>query len=204
MKRIRIIGACLVAVFAMSAIVASAASAAPTWKIEGKEFTGEEEISSTGGPFTLTVPKLGVAIKCEKETDSGTIFSKNKDEAKIEFTKCVVEKAANCTVKEPITSEVNTALTEVSGKVYDKFTPKKEPFTTITLEGTSCALKKAYEVTGTEAGEVGAEEVESKLKFSEAISKAAGTVLKFGADEAFLEGTTNQKLAGKEKGKKWN
>jgi hypothetical protein len=203
MKRISAIGLALAAVFALVAVAAASASAA-TWKIEGKEFTGEEKISSTGGPFTLTVPKLGVAIKCEKEANTGKIFSKNKDESTIEFTKCAVEKAANCTVKEPIKSEVNTELIEVGGVVYDKFTPKKEPFTTITLEGSGCVLKGSYEVKGTEAGQVGAEAVESTLTFSEAISKAAGTVLTFGADEAFLAGTSSQKLTGKEKGKKWN
>jgi hypothetical protein len=100
MKRMQIIGLALVAVFAMSAVVASAASAAPEWHectTTGTETTTHCPSGSKGskltaaiavdseGRLTLTNATLGVTVRCPKNTetpgiDKGFVGPGNKDE----------------------------------------------------------------------------------------------------------------------------
>lgn len=200
-SRVRHLLVAMIAVLALTAVGAGTAQAAPTWKIEAKEFTGEETFTSKETKaFELKAEKLPT-IKCATETDKGKIFGKNKDESTIEFSSCEVVGAAKCAVTVG-KSEVNTELLEVGGIVYDKFTPKTEPFAKITITGAECVLiLKEEPVTGTACGEVGAEAVNSLVTFSEAIATTCKTELKLGKRKAGLVGVSGEELTSK---KVWN
>ena len=175
-------------------------------------FTGTETINSSGSNFELSVPARGIVIKCTTQTSSNAkIFNSTEDSGTINFSSCKLfdsegHEATACTVAEPITTTVKTHLSGTS-PIYDVFEPSTGTlFTNITISGASCAAitPGSYEVTGNIAGETETgERVSQPLKFSEAISKAAGTALKFGKAAAFLSGTSHLSLSGAHSGSAW-
>jgi hypothetical protein len=115
MKRIRIVGLCLIAAFAFSAIaVASASAAGPEFyecaKVKGGKFEkgcGKEggkggferkavklpsKYTGTNGTSVLTVFVPGIGIvgdtKCTKAKDAGAIISPTQTETTVTFEKC--------------------------------------------------------------------------------------------------------------------
>jgi hypothetical protein len=79
MKRIRIAGLCLVAVFAMSAVASSAASAAPvfvTKAVVGEAAASKIPIKATLGAAFLEA-KSGTKITCTGGSSTGEVTSKN-------------------------------------------------------------------------------------------------------------------------------
>lgn len=185
------------------------------WVYFTKESETETIESNQMTAFDLEVPALAITIRCEREHNTGTIIGgePGTDEASVRFTECFIVGAEPpvCVVHSTgaesgeITSEVNTKLANIGGVIYDKFTPKTEPFTTIEIEGAECSVVEtgAYEVKGTTAGEVGPVGEEPTLTFSEAISTATETQLTFGGNNAFLSGTSKQKLTGPNAGAWW-
>jgi hypothetical protein len=77
MKRIRIIGLAIVAVFALSAVAASGASAFTTWDVEGSPVTAPVETTSESAAG-LTLSSGGTTVVC-KGTDTGTVEPEGKD-----------------------------------------------------------------------------------------------------------------------------
>jgi len=175
MRRIRIVGLCLVAIFAVSALVASAASAAlpengifntKTKKVE--PLTAEQKI-----PFksTGTESKLegGVVIECEKDSSKGTLLGpKGTVKLKVEYHGCTAPSITSSCQKAPtkpgvITTELLKGelkyASEKSGgplHVVNRLVPESKPqFAKFT-----CGPKKELTVivTGvilTEPGPVG-------------------------------------------------
>jgi len=126
MRRIRIVGLCLVAIFAMSAIAASAASAArPAWFIKNTKTKKVEEALSTtkvvfsgkGGESKL---EGGLKITCETDTIKGdTLGVKGVVKVKIVYKGChETGLTVNCggTKKEIKTEAIKGELTEASEK----------------------------------------------------------------------------------------
>lgn len=113
MTRLRILGLALVAVFAMGAVVASAAMASPEWLENGSPLTSKVAITSKG---TLKLSDTGtpigtVTVTCAG-TDKGTIGPGAEDE--------VTEiKASSCTSSQcsgtPTAEAVNIAPTLAGG-----------------------------------------------------------------------------------------
>ena len=125
LKRFRIVGLCLVAVFAMSAVAASSASAAktgPHWwvceKLTGGIFSNSECTTSGTGweskellagenrpiKFTSGVTKLksgSDVIECKKDKGTGELRGgwPGTDKATITFEECKVTKPISCEVK---------------------------------------------------------------------------------------------------------
>jgi len=141
LKRFRIVGLCLVTVFAMSAVGVSSASAAkngPHWWVCEKATPGtfsNSECSTSGTgwesfpllagetrpiKFTSGVTKLKTGsdlIECKKDAGTGEIIGgwPGTDKAKIKFTECKVEKPAlGCEVRSVQTPEVPFGTIEVS------------------------------------------------------------------------------------------
>jgi hypothetical protein len=128
MTRIRIVGLCLVAVFAVSAVTVSAASAArPAWfvlgKKKGKEAAKVEEASATtkiafSGKGEESHLIGGLNISCETDTVKGdTIGSKGVEKVKIVYKGChETGNSINCggTKKEIKTESIKGELTEAS------------------------------------------------------------------------------------------
>jgi hypothetical protein len=120
MKRIRIVGLCLVAVFALSAVAAASASAAetPEYKVCGKtpkvgktyptgEYSNKEcTAPESGGKYRLEAVKSGTkftskskaatftvdgtVVKCKKDTDSGAFYVGGAASEEITFSDCAV------------------------------------------------------------------------------------------------------------------
>lgn len=90
MKRIRVIGVCLIAAFAISAIASSAASAAPEFYRATVIGTTAANVTFTGtvGPASLET-KGGTKITCKAGTAKGEVTGATKTENNItEFTGC--------------------------------------------------------------------------------------------------------------------
>jgi hypothetical protein len=132
MKRIRIIGLTLVAVFAITAVVASSASALQ-WLINGRSIAAPVAVksSSVGSLLLADLAATGgsTAILCTG-TDEGTVGPGNKDSiTKITATGCSFESGKNgvCEASKPVTAGAlhlpwTTELLTVGGKTRDMLT----------------------------------------------------------------------------------
>ena len=146
MKRIRIVGLCILAACAMTAVVASAAQAAPEYKAclklkkaEGKysnstctkvesKGKGKYELgSATGVTYTsktgeavLSTPDLGGKVTCEKSKDKGKITGPTTDEDQVTFEKCTTE-GKKCSSKGETGKKAGTVVTaELETKLVEK------------------------------------------------------------------------------------
>src|SRR5271166_6049208 len=105
MKRIRMMGLCLVAVFATGAVTAASASAVPPEFV----YSGlaPSFVGTSVGPVYIEYSSLtaGIVIKCSKETLEGEVEGTKKvEEVLIKFTGCkaagsLFGKKQKCTVK---------------------------------------------------------------------------------------------------------
>ncbi len=191
MSRIKLlVVAAVVAAFALSAT--AAAASAHEYRSGGAKLAGKTNLKEHefGGTFVLTGKPFAVAIhiECTKVNEKGAVEPAGTGNATLEFKSCKATKPANCEVSEPITTEVSTALTG-GPPVEDLFSPKNgTKFTTITLTGTSCALKgEPFEVTGTQKCKLPGGETEAVAHELECTT--AGSSLKAGGATATFEGS---------------
>jgi hypothetical protein len=94
MKRIKIVGLALVAVFATSAIASATASALPTFEPKGQAFPITFAVK--GGAGTLEKSGGFGNIKCTANTGSGTVTSAILDEVTLTFTGCKDSAGGKC------------------------------------------------------------------------------------------------------------
>lgn len=129
MRRIRIVGLCLVAVFAMSAVVTSAASAArPAWFFKNTKTKKVEEALSGEKPTKIVFSGVGgeskleggLKITCASDTIKGDTFGpKGLVKIKIKYKGChETGNTVNCggVKKEIKTESLKGELTEASEK----------------------------------------------------------------------------------------
>jgi hypothetical protein len=165
MKRIRIVGLALMAVFAIAAVASASASAAACTKYcwlygaKGTALEKGEEQALTGeasSSYTLTGKAFGfieIAITCKKAATTGKIIGgePGKDEAVIKYTEC---SSGSCTPTEPIETKAKSevVLYTSSSKKYwgDLFSAKESSGVFTVIE---CSGLKA-EVTGNIVGEL--------------------------------------------------
>lgn len=183
MSRIRaILIAALIAAFAMS--VASAAAEAHEYRVAGKTTGWHIHIHGlilTRSQVLLGTP-FGVAthIICKHLSILGTILPGTVSFSVLSYSLCEASKPANCKVKEPIEAKVKGTLVGPSPGVEEEFAPESgETFAKITLEGTECAIKEPFNVTGTQTcklpgGETEAAEHEVNCETSGSKLKAVG------------------------------
>jgi hypothetical protein len=162
MRRIKILGLCLVAVSAMSIVGVTAAIAAPEYfeetKAKGKtppqivKLTKKDTFTSAGGESKL---EGGVVITCEKDTSKGGIATAvETTKLKVTYTGCKAPSISSSCQKSPaktglISTEnlhaVLTTASETKGgatTVVNKITPEgSKPFTKFT-----CGPKKELTV----------------------------------------------------------
>jgi len=126
MKRFRLIGAVLVAVFALGAIIASAAQAetAPSFTVGGTRLiagkTHNIDIKATK-PFVLSNPTLGLKIECKGvSTEKGVLLGSNpespgRDDEILVFSGCTLVEgngeAAGCHLSATAGGAVSTTIT---------------------------------------------------------------------------------------------
>ncbi len=217
--------ALLVALLALGLTALSAIAAeAFEWRIEGSTMKAlglkEETKTSEGGSFLLdtVIAKVEVEIECEKETDTGKVFSEllgagkeGTGEETMSFSgKCKVVKPAGCTINEPIQVAAKTRLAEYEKVMYEVYEPLAAGvFGQVTIG--VCAQKGTYKLEGAFCGEVEpllTELVEQPVRFSLTrleicIAKGKIAPLKFGGEPAILSGSSKRKLSGANAFKKW-
>jgi hypothetical protein len=212
------LGLALVAVLALSAVVANSAMATATesngfWYKAGAKVAAGTKLAVTcgnTGNFVLesTVGASNTPLKLEATTvtcPGAEIFnesSKAKATGKIKFSgvkvvkpegKCVVTGGTVETValKGQVWMEGTTA--------YERFAPASgETFANVSIEG--CSIEEVYPAKGVVFGKsvnaTGVEAATQEATFSGAINTTAGGALTFGGHSATLAGTGTFKLTG--------
>jgi hypothetical protein len=157
LKRIRILGLALVAICALSAVVAVAAQAteAPFYKVAGSRLKLNEtrEISTHAGTAGFSLTATGKLVKCSTLVNTkGSVLlgstgagAPGKSNETLEFSGCTVTgNGTPCEVTEPIktTPLVNElALSENLKSFVVEFKPATgTEFTTLKFTGTGCTL----------------------------------------------------------------
>lgn len=154
------------------------------------KLTGKPKLTLTNtGNFVLNSAPLGIQneITCEEmmsaETTAENTASGFSGEGKTTFSKCVVNKPAGCTVKQPIETVKLKASSEdlESGVMRTKYTPASgTAFVTITLE--NCGLLNGgHTVTGVARSQTVDTETEE-------FSSTSGSELSFFGATATLTG----------------
>jgi len=171
MKRMRIVGLCLAAVFALSALVASSASAAgPEFKVcgkaakSGKLYTGkytDKACSKEASPAEITEGKKNKYERVSWEKAKKKKFKgKNKGSPHNNIVNPFGEKSGGG--KEPAKIEGTTTCTKeaVNGEVTG---PKEEKWKTVF---TGCeALSTPCNTAGAKSGEIKTQELEGTLVY---------------------------------------
>jgi hypothetical protein len=206
MKRIRIVGLALLAVFAVAAVASATASATACtsycWKVGGKTLEEGEEAALKGeasSSYTLTGKAFGfieIAVTCKKAATTGKLVggSPGKDEATIKYTEC---SSSSCTPHEPIETKAKSEVVSYTegGKKYwgDLFSAGSSGIFTVI----ECTLKA--EVTGSIVGEL-LNEAKEKIEVGKETEEASGFVNFTGANSSKY---TNQKAEEKTAELKW-
>lgn len=195
----------ILAVMSIGAVASASASAAE-WLVEGKTFSGTEEISGANvGNVTLltTVNGIHLVIVCTSATGKGTIKDPNTGSVPsgVAFTGCTVSEPSGCKTTNKTTTALEVSLLAEGEKRLITFFPsaagEKKLF--VTVEITGCSLEGEYEVTG---GSVACEVVEpfvpAELKHCK-FEPGVDQKLKFGTHEADFEGEFSFILVSKKK-----
>ena len=145
MTRIRIIGLALAAVFALSAVAASEAMAAP-------EFSKEKDTFKTTSGESVLRGGLGSTIKCKKDTGEGELTGKTTLNAKVTFEGCsgeILGKKCAETISSTLVGTLGeVAKSEAESEVGLLFKPKSGAFAEFKCGTTNISVE------GSVAGEV--------------------------------------------------
>jgi len=219
MKRFRAIGLALVTVFALSAIVASAAQAvtAPFFTVGGTRLVAGkthniDARAFPGSRFTLATPALGVSITCTSfNTEKGVLLGSNpgepgKDNQFSVFSGCTVTgNGEPCSVVEPITTNALTSelVESQNGKqLLEEFKPTTgTTFVVIRFTGTGCTVPESI-VSGAVAAEVLTDPAEGKIELGQTPTEGTSFLVKFPATtitEVLLINSSGTKETGKVK-----
>ena len=184
---------------------------ADEWTIEDQTLASleitKESTSTSGGAFELTVPKIGLTIKCTSESGTGELTEEAKDSDSMTLSGCKVAGAeATCTVKSPgksagvLSATLTTHFLEKEVGEVDKYYDEAGVTMVVEITGKGCGYPEKTEVKGTTAREVptpGEESEERTEKFSKAITEESGVAgLVFGTNPAFLSGQNTERASG--------
>jgi hypothetical protein len=137
MQRTKVLGLCLVALFAMSGLVAAQASAIEfLWHVNGSKLTsGEKSLTSKAlGAQVLKTTVFGtkVEIKCTEASTAGAKIIgglPGTSTETVEYKSCTVAKPSGCTIKNgtittnPLKDEIVEGLGTSAGKALVLFSP---------------------------------------------------------------------------------
>ena len=218
--RLKKLGAALVVVAALGAVLASSAFAAAT-TTDVQWYTGSGSGTLLSGSKTATSEQVGSAtfattvsgeavvlhstgINCEGCTieNSG---STAVGSGKLKFTGVTVEKPTGCSVASTI--ETNALSVQADWMIgtdnYIKFVPtagEEKGFATVTLTGASCPIATSIIPKGSvfvqSANATGVQAVSQTVSSSKAINETAGGSLHVGTEAAWLEGSAAFSLTG--------
>jgi len=222
--RLKKLGAALVVVAALGAVLASSAFAAAvttdvkwyTGASPGTELTKKAPVTSViteEGTFTTTVSGQAVelhstgieCIECNIANEEGHAMGHGK----LKFTGVTVAKPPNCTTTASITTKelVITPDYMIGTVDYVLFEPAAGPetgFASFELSGVGCPLSTTIIPKGTvfvkAANTTGTQAVEQEVSSSAAINAEAGGTLHVGTEAAALKGAAKFHLTGEFEG----
>lgn len=190
MKRIRIVGLCLTAMFVLG--VATASASAHEYQVEGGTVPqpikgGSKTVSKLEG--TVLGEKL--TIECTKQTiNKGELLAGGKSNGEITYEGCSVKGQATCEVPN-IKFKVNDELTG-GPPVKDVFLPTGANEEFVTIEIKVCGLKGKYPVKGKQTCNLPGGEEFAPAHNIECLP--AGSELTLGTEPAHYTGTTEVSL----------
>lgn len=227
MSRFRLISLCLLAAFALGAVVLAPAGAEESKKcgVEGPShwvycYNSNEEIgnpvqdvSGTGGKATM-VAKMGaeVRIECEESTMTAELEPEGTGGGTLTLHNCKETKPAFCTLTKAEEKEIPlqfaaTLTGELSpGEVEADFSgtgPEEEIYKLqIEDETSECSIPEGgYKVTGKQKTELPSGE--SSLVEHEIVAKKSGSELQVGESKASLSTKLKVKLSSTNEGASW-
>ena len=218
------LGAVLVVVAALGAMLASSAFAAAT-TTDVKWYTGAAPGTELSGSETVSAEQLGVAtfkttvaateivikatgvecVECKIENSAGKAVGSGK----LKFLGVTVEKPAGCSVASTITTKALSIQADwmIGATNYVKFFPtagEEAGFATIELTGASCAIKTAIIPKGSvftqSVNPTGTLASPQQIASSATINSTAGGSLHVGTETASLTAETKFKLSGAKAG----
>jgi hypothetical protein len=159
MFKVKIVIAAFTAGLALTAIVASTASATAGWLVNGTELTGTQSanlstLAVTDTAAILHIPSLPLKITCAGDLKgvNPKISAPNTwSVTSLTFTGCSVVEPTTCKLESPeIKTEVvnATAALGPGESVLLTVTTTASHFATFVLEGSSCAISGKKSVTG--------------------------------------------------------
>ncbi len=199
MKRFRLIGVALLAVFALSAVIATVAQAeeAPFWTVGGSRLKAGQTRNITAkafsGTLTLNTPEAGITVTCKKtKLNVGVILGSEpgesgKNDEVVEFTECsVTGNGTACTlpnpiITEPLSSELveNVENKKVGKKLLTEFFPTSGT-NFVTLKFVGACTNKETKVTGKVAAEA-LTETSGVIELGQAASQGKSYLINFPA-----------------------
>ena len=234
MSRTRLILLGLVAVVAVSVLATASTSTpasasgscltvtkAPAYCVEGSPLASgatENTEGTSSGEATLKASIAGVSaeIKCEKGKSAGTIDggaagAVGKSVITMTFEKCKMITPTNCKLtsadKTIETTELQSELELVSGRIEDKLVPKESgAFATVSVEGkeSSCVIAevgrpKNFGVAGSQVCEVDSSNsvAETEATTHKIVCKYSGSSLEVGGKAEMASETTVKLTSGK-------
>jgi hypothetical protein len=209
LRRLRLAGIALVAVFSASAVMSASASASCNycWHVNGSELASGKSEATKGeatSSYTLTGKALGfieIAVTCKKAGASGSITggTPGTDSATINYTECK-SNSGLCTPNEPIETKAKSeiVLFTTGGKKYwgDLYTAKEMSGVLTVIE---CSGGLKAEVTGNVIGEA-LNEAKEKIEVGKETEAKKGYITFPGASSAKY---TNSKSEEKTAELKW-
>jgi hypothetical protein len=208
MSRMKLILSAFAAVFALGAFATSVASATAGWMVNGTLLSGSKALATTAKTDeNAKLSGAGLVITCSGATLNSTspqITSPNKGSAsKLEFTSCVA--AAPCALAKstittlPVSSETTGESASATTTIFKPTTGTT--FSTIAVEGETCAAAGNVVINGQEKVLSPEGQVENTLQLIKSITAEASKELFIGKTAASLSGSSLLKLAS---GERWS
>lgn len=227
MSRFRLISSCLLAAFALGAVVLASAGAEEPRKcgVENPThwvfcYSNHEEIgkpvqdvTGEGGVATLVAKMSGEArVECEKSSLTGELEPEGKGGGTLALSKCKMTKPAGCKLTEVEGKEIKLRFAvELTGKLsagdagatFSGTGSGEEVYILfIEHENSECAITAGgYKVSGKQSAELPS--AESALVEHEIVAKKSGSSFKIGEDSATLSDTVKVKLSSPHEGETW-
>ncbi len=184
MKRIRIVGLCLTAMFVLGAVVSASASA-HEYIVSGGSLP--QSVEGTSGVSILEGEVLGtkITIECKKDKFTGSIGTGGTSEGEVVFEECKVVGQGTCGVPN-IKFKFKDLLVGPEPGVEDEFKPVSGT-EFVTIEITTCTLKGKYKVEGTQVCKLPSGE--TLMKEHEIACETSGSHLTLGGKTAVFKST---------------
>jgi hypothetical protein len=216
MSRVKIIGAALGVMFALSAVTSTSALASTeSWYVSGSKLaSGSAAALSTkiavDKPIVINTPGLPLKISCPSlgATSPKIVGESTLEVASLKFGECSVIEPTTCTLStpeintEPSKGDVHEVLRIFGVEVYLWFASGPSKDASFTLDGSSCAISGVKALTGHFATEGPTLEKEEVTQAVLALGSIENNSLQLANSRTYIE--NGEFLLKLESGSKWS